>query len=253
MWITEYWDLIKILAISDLRIKYQSSVLGFAWSLMNPLFIMLILYVVFSNLYHITESNYAIYIFIGLTTFRFFSNGTSQGMASIVSKPGLINKIFIPRQILVFSSVLSSLISSILEFCVLFFLIILFGVQFSYTAFLFVPVLAMFFLIVYAISLGMASLYVFYRDLTQVWEVILQAGFFLCPIFYQISIIPEKYLPFYLLNPITIIMETFRDILLRGTLPPPLWLAYLLFIGVLLLLVCRAIFNKLERRFAEEV
>jgi lipopolysaccharide transport system permease protein len=253
MWITEYWDLIQILTISDLRVKYQSSILGFAWSLINPLFMMLILFLVFSNVFNVSDSQYALYILIGIVTFRFFSSGTSQGMMSIVSKPGLVNKVFIPRQILVFSSVLSNVISSILEFCVLFFLLVLFGVHFSYTVLIFPPVYLMFLFLVYALSLGMASLYVFYRDLNQVWEVFLQAAFFLSPIVYPISTIPEKYLPIYMLNPVTILIVTFRDILLYGKLPSPLWLLYLLALGIFLLLICRLLFNRLERRFAEEV
>jgi len=121
------------------------------------------------------------------------------------------------------------------------------------TAFLFPPVHLMFLFIVYALSLGLSSLYVFYRDLNQIWEVFLQAAFFLSPIVYPITIIPEKYLQYYMLNPVTILMETFRDILIHGISPPPLWFLYLLGSGILLLIVCRFIFNRLERRFAEEV
>jgi lipopolysaccharide transport system permease protein len=253
MWITEYRDLIQILTVSDLRVKYQSSILGFAWSLVNPLFMMLILYVVFSNVFDVSDSLYAFYILIGITTFRFFSIGTSQGMGSIVTKPGLVNKVFIPRQILVFSSVLSTFISSILEFCVLFILLIVFGVPLTFTALLFLPVHLMFLLIVYALSLGLASLFVFYRDLNQFWEVFLQAAFFLSPIVYPLSSVPEKYLQIYMLNPITTLMVIFRDLFLNGKLPNPFWLLYLVLIGMLLFIICRYIFYRLERRFAEEV
>jgi lipopolysaccharide transport system permease protein len=253
MWITEYRDLIQILTISDLRVKYQSSILGFAWSLINPLLMMLILYFVFSNVFHYTEEHFAFYILTGLVTYRFFSIGTSVGLLSIMAKPGLVNKVFIPRKILVFSSVLSTFISSLLEFGVLFILLIIFGVPFSYPALLFPPIYILFFLLIYAFSLGLASLYVFYRDLNQIWEVFLQAAFFLSPIVYPISIIPEQYLPYYMLNPITLVMESIRDILLSGTLPPLLGVLYILSFGVFLLVVCRFIFNRLEPRFAEEV
>lgn len=253
MWIREYWDLIEILTTSYLRVKYQSSILGFAWSLINPLFIMLILYIVFSHIFGVSDSQYALYILIGITTYRFFSNATSMGMTSIVSNSGLVTKVFIPRQILVFSAVLSGFISSILEFSVLFILMILLGAHFYSTVLLLPLILLLFFLMIYSLALGLASLYVLYRDLNQIWEVILQAAFFLSPIVYSISAIPEQYLQLYMLNPVTTTMVTIHDILLYGTLPDSVLVLYLVLISIFLLFLCRFIFNRIERRFAEEV
>jgi lipopolysaccharide transport system permease protein len=253
MWINEYWDLIRILAISDLRVKYQSSVLGFAWSLVNPLLMLLILYVVFSKIFNINESQFAIYILIGIVTWRFLQNGTSFGLASIVSTPGLVTKISIPRQVLVFSSVLSSFISSILEFGILFILLLVFQVTITPTVLLFPIFYVVFFVVVYGLAVGLASLFVYYRDLNQVWEVLLQAGFFLSPIVYPLSAVPQEYLWIYFLNPITVIMTINRDILLYGELPSLPEVIYLVTIGFILLMIGRFIFIKLERRFAEEV
>ena len=253
MWITEYRDLIEILTISDLRVKYQSSVLGFAWSLINPLLTLAILYFVFSRIYQMAESQFLLFLFVGIVSWRFLSNGTSRGMASVVNNPGLVTKIYIPRQVLVFSSVLSSLISSLLEFVVLFCLIFIIQLHFSLTVLLFPFVFLVYFVIVYAISLVLSSLYAYYRDLDQVWEVLLQAGFFLVPIVYPISVIPDQYLGLYLLNPVTVIIEMIRDILVYGTLPPALYWAYAALIAVVLLAVGRHIFARLERRFAEVI
>ena len=253
MWITEYWDLIQILTISDLRVKYQSSVLGFAWSLVNPLLMLLILYVVFSKIFSVTETQFAIYILIGIVTWRFLQNGTSLGLSSIVNNPGLVTKISIPRQVLIFSSVFSSFISSILEFGVLFFLLLVFQVTITPTVLLFPVFFLIFFTLVYGLALGLASLFVYYRDLNQVWDVLMQAGFFLSPIVYPISAIPKEYLRIYFINPITVFMEINRDILLYGQLPPLPMALYLGIAGFILLIIGRFIFARLERRFAEEV
>jgi lipopolysaccharide transport system permease protein len=120
MWVIEYRELIRILTISDLKIKYQSSVLGFAWSLLNPLLLMLVLYLVFSKAFTTSQDNFALYLLIGIVTWRFLSNGTSSSIRSIVGRASLVTKIFVPRQVLVLSTVLSSFISSLLEFLVLF-------------------------------------------------------------------------------------------------------------------------------------
>jgi lipopolysaccharide transport system permease protein len=85
MWFVEYRELIKILTISDLKVKYQSSVLGFAWSMLNPLLLMLVLYFVFSNVFKTTQDHFALYLLIGVISWRFFSTGTTSAMSAILS------------------------------------------------------------------------------------------------------------------------------------------------------------------------
>ncbi|MCP1662282.1 lipopolysaccharide transport system permease protein [Methanocalculus sp. AMF5] len=253
MWITEYRDLIWNLTISDLKVKYQSSVLGFAWSLLNPLLMMLVLYFVFSNIFRFEQEHFALYLLIGIIAWRFLANGTMMAMGSIVGRAALVTKVFIPRQILVLSSVLSAFISSILEFIVLIPLLFILGVGLSYT-FLFFPLIHLvYFLMVYGASLILASLYVYFRDLNQIWDVVLQAGFFLSPIVYPISIIPVQYLEYYMLNPITVLIEVYRDVLLYGEIPSLPGLLGLIGFGALILLAGTLLFNRLERRFAEVI
>ncbi|MBP1928323.1 lipopolysaccharide transport system permease protein [Methanolinea mesophila] len=214
---------------------------------------MLILYVVFSSIFRVTEENFAIYLLVGIITWRFFANATSAAVPSIVYKASLVTKVFIPRQILVMSSVLSSLISSLLEFGVLFFFVALFSPHITFNVFLFPVLQALYFILVFGVALVLGGLYVYYRDLNQIWEVILQLGFFLSPIVYPVSILPESLIPYYMLNPITVMIQSYRDILLNGV-TPPLWeLAYLLGTSFVMLGVGTFIFKRLERRFAEEI
>lgn len=195
MWLIKYKDLIWNLTIADLKVKYQSSVLGFAWSLINPLLLMLVLYAVFVNLFRFNQEDYALYLLVGIIAWRFLANGTTTAMGSIVGRPGLVTKIYIPRQILVLSSTLSCFISSILEFCVLIPLLFIFGIKITPYIFFFPIAHVIFFILVYGLSLILAALYVYYRDLNQIWEVIVQLGFFLCPICYPLSTIPENIYP----------------------------------------------------------
>ncbi|MDD3977824.1 MAG: ABC transporter permease [Methanomicrobium sp.] len=253
MWCFDYKDLIWNLTISDLKIKYQSSVLGFAWSLLNPLLMMLVLYFVFSNLFRFEQEHFALYLLIGLIAWRFFSNGTMSAMASIVGRPSLVTKIYIPREILVLSTTLSAFISSILEFMVLIPLLFILGAGITINILLFPIVHAIFFLIVYGISLILASLYVYYRDLNQIWDVVLQAGIFLSPVIYPISIIPAQYINLYMLNPMTILMEVYRDFLLYGVTPSVLSLLVLLGVGIIIIAIGSVVFKRLERRFAEVI
>jgi lipopolysaccharide transport system permease protein len=255
MTLYEYRELIRNLVISDLKVKYANSILGFAWSLVNPLLMMLVLYVVFNGFYQMKE-NFVLYILTGLLAWRFFSIGTTNALSSIVNRPGLVTKIYIPREILPLSSVLSSLISSMLEFCVLIPLLFLLSGGVSATVLLYPFILALFFLLVYGMSLILSSLYVYFRDLNQIWEVLMQIGFFATPIMYSLDLIqkmPPQLQFLYKLNPVTMLIEMYRDIFLRGIVPGILDFAILLAFGLALVLVGTAIFGRLQRRFAEEV
>lgn len=253
MWIFEYRELIKILTISDLKVKYQSSVLGFAWSLLNPLLMMLVLYLVFSNVFNANQDHFALYILIGIVSWRFMSIGTTGSMNAIVGKPSLVTKIYIPRQVLVMSTVLSSFISSILEFLVLVPLLIILGAGISPYILLFPFIHIIYFLIVYGVSLMLAALFVYYRDLNQIWDVLIQIGFFLSPIVYPLSTVPQEYLRYYMLNPITALIQMYRDVLLYHRLPALQDAALTLAVGLAIVVAGNWVFKRLERRFAEEI
>jgi lipopolysaccharide transport system permease protein len=253
MWIVEYRELIRILTVSDLKIKYQSSVLGFAWSLLNPLLTMLVLYFVFSKAFRTDQESFALYLLIGIVTWRFLANGTSSSMLAIVGRRSLVTKIYIPRQILVLSTVLSSFISSMLEFFVLFVLLIVFGVDLSPNMLLFPFVYAVYFVMVYGMSLALASLYVYYRDLNQIWEVLLQLGFFLSPVVYPLAGVPDKYIELYMLNPVTVVMQINRETLLYSETASAGSLLFITIVAIVILAAGSALFKRLERRFAEEL
>jgi lipopolysaccharide transport system permease protein len=253
MYLFEYSELIKNLVASDLKVKYQSSVLGFAWSMLNPLLMMLVLYAVFSNVFRFEQEHFALYLLIGIIAWRFLANGSMTAMSSIVGNPSLVTKIFIPREILTFSVVMSAFISSILEFLVLLPLLVIFGASLSVTMLLFPVIHVLYFGLVYGISLVLASLYVYYRDMNQIWDIVLQIGFYAAPIIYPLSLVPEKYMFYYTLNPITRLMIMYRDILLYDTVPSSLDLLIVAGSGLALLVIGNTVFKRLSPRFAEEV
>ncbi len=252
MYLFEYKELIKNLVASDLKTKYTGSMLGFAWSMLNPLLMMLVLYFVFSNIFK-SQENFVVYLLTGIFAWRFFAIGTTSAMGSIVGKSSLVTKIYIPREILTLSIAISSLISSILEFSVLMPLLIILCAGISTAVLLFPVIHLMYFLIVYGIGLILASLYVYYRDLNQIWDVVLQVGFFLSPIIYPLSLVPAKYEFYYMLNPVTRLINMYRDILLDGTIPGISDFVIVLLSGLMLFFIGTVLFKKLSRRFAEEV
>lgn len=252
MYVFKYKELIKTLVVSDLKTKYSNSILGFAWSMLNPLLMMLVLYFVFSNMF-VTQENFIGYLLSGILAWRFFSMGTLMAMGSIVGRSNLVTKVYIPREILTLSVTISSMISSILEFFMLIPLLLILKAGITATILLFPIIHLLSFLIIYGIGLILSSLYVYYRDMNQIWDVILQIGFFVCPVMYPLSIVPDKYLFYYMLNPVTRLIGMYRDIFLNGTIPKLSDFAIVLIFGISMLIIGSMIFKKLSRRFAEEI
>ena len=248
-----YLDVILVLAEKDFKVRYKNSLLGFLWSLLNPLAYMVILTVVFSLLLRVSVQNFPAWVLIGLLIWRSFSLGTNQGLFSIVNNPSLVSKVYLPRYLIVLSNNLANLFATVLEFLVLFPLLLVLGITFNIYA-LFLPlILLLEFCIVFGLSLALSALTLKYRDFYQVWDIALQLGFFLSPIVYDSSIVPARYRFMYSLNPVTRLIESTRGIFLSASLPTAFDALVILGAVTFFLLLGFMIFRAFEKEFAEEV
>jgi ABC-type polysaccharide/polyol phosphate export permease len=183
-----------------------------------------------------------------------FSRGTSMGMESIMNKSGLVSQIYLPREVLVLSGVLTSFLMMIFEFMVFFVFMIVFQVMPAITIVLLAPMLILLFLFTLGISFGLSSLYIYYRDLRAIWGVVLQAGFFLGTIIYTIDIFPENVRPLISLNPFVPLLEISRNATIYNKWPSTdSGLLYLLLIILIVNIGGYAIFKKLDKRLVEEL
>ncbi|TET56004.1 MAG: ABC transporter permease, partial [Dehalococcoidia bacterium] len=216
MW--QYRELIRNLTVANLKNRYQNTFLGFFWSLLSPLLLAGVLYFVFRNLWG-REQDFAINILVAVMAWQFFATGSSSSLRAIVRNSGLVTKVYVPRQILVLSDVLTSLINSLLAFIALLpILFILLG-HLPITVLLFPLVHVIYFWLMYGLGLLLSALYVYFRDVDQIWQVLVRALFFGSPIMYPLSIVPPDLLPYYLLNPITQLILIYRDVMVAGDLP----------------------------------
>lgn len=204
--------LLSELVRTDFKLRYQGSVLGYAWSLLRPLLLFLILYIVFVKFLRLGASipHYPVYLLLGIVIWNFFLEMTTQSLGSIVGRESLIRSIRIPRWLIVVSASISALINFILNLVVVAFFMIINHVGVSLAELWLLPLI---FLEVYIFSLGLslflAALFVRLRDINYVWEVILQAGFYMTPILYPLSLITNLTLQkFILLNPMA---QTIQD------------------------------------------
>lgn len=248
-----YIDVMAVLAQRDFKIRYRNSLLGFLWSLLNPLAYMAVITLVFAFLLRVNIPNFAAWELTGLLIWRYFAIGTAQSLTAISGNPSLVSKVRLSRYVLVLSNNIANLFGAALEFIVLFPVLLYFGV--GLTPFiLFLPViLVMEFVLIFGISLALSSLNLKYRDFYQLWEVSLQLGFFLSPIVYDASLIPQRYSFAYSLNPVTRLIESTREILLQQRFPTFFDFVTVVFASGVLTIVGFVIFRRLEPRFAEDV
>ncbi len=255
--------LISELVRTDFKLRYQGSVLGYAWSLLRPLLLFIILYIVFVKFLKLGSSipHYPVYLLLGIVIWNFFLEMTTQSLGSIVGRGDLIRKIRIPRWIIVFSSSISAVINLLLNMVVIIIFMILNRVDLLATT-LWLPVIL---LEVYVFALGLSlflsAMFVKFRDVGYIWEVVLQAGFYLTPILYPLALIPSVTLQkIILLNPMAQAIQDARwssithETLISHTAFQGGWFMYIPFAIVLALLVGGLLyFRKESKYFAENI
>jgi ABC-2 type transport system permease protein len=184
---------LRELVVTDFKLRYQGSILGYTWSLLKPLFLFAIMYFVFGLLIRLGEvENFAVYLLLGIVLWNFFSEATNQGMGSIVDRGELIRKISFPKYIIVLSTTISALINLCLNLVIVGIFMVASSVH-LHTSVLTFPVYVM---EIYILALGLAfflsALNVKYRDTSHIWEIIMQAAFYATPIIYTMSIVIER-------------------------------------------------------------
>lgn len=246
-------NLLWVLAKTDFKLRYHGSVLGYLWSLLKPLLMFGVLYVVFSVLMRWEIANYQVYLLLGIIIWNFFAEGTMAGLNALIAKANIIKKVYFPRFLIVIASTVSAFITLLLNILVFFVLYFFSGLAFDFWMLLFPLYLLLMYVFVVGVSLILSVLQVKYRDVIQVWEVVLQAGFFLSPIIYPIDLVPKEYVFYLFLNPITGIVEFSRELVIEHRLPDLYWTLYVFGVIALVFLLGLLVFNRLSHKVAEEL
>jgi ABC-2 type transport system permease protein len=196
--------LLAELVRTDFKLRYQGSILGYAWSLLKPLLLFVILYIVFVYFLKIGKDieHFPVYLLLGIVLWNFFTEMTVQSLGSIVGRGDLIRKIRIPRWMIVFASSISATINLLLSLVVVFIFMVINQVPFMASVFMLPVYLMMIYILALGCSLFLAAAYVKFRDLSYIWEIILQAGFYATPIIYPLQMIGNEMIQkILLLNP----------------------------------------------------
>lgn len=257
--------LLRELVITDFKLRYQGSILGYLWSLLKPLLLFTILYLVFVRFLRFGSDteHFAVYLLLGIVLWTFFVEATNQGLHSIVGRGDILRKINFPKYIIVLSSTISALINLAINLIVVVIFAVINGVDFRWSALL-VPfnVLELY---IFSLSLAffLSSVMVKYRDIGYIWEVVLQALFYATPIIYPISMVlqnSETAAKVLLLSPVAQVIQDVRHNLITEQAQTAAGLINSYYISLIpytivfvLIIVSAIVFRNSSKYFAENL
>lgn len=218
--IWSYKDLLKLLVSRDIKLKYRRSVLGYVWSILNPLLIMSVMAVVFSTMFKRNIEHFPVYLFCGQLLFNFMNNSTHQAIFSITANSALLKKTYVPRYIFTVSKITSGMVDFVFSLGALLIVMLVTGSGFSWYFLLFPFVVLQLYLFCVGMGLFLAQANVFFRDIQYIYNAVTTAWMYLTPIFYPIDALPEmlqwgiKHF-----NPMYFYVAQFRDLVWQGRMP----------------------------------
>ncbi|MEA4907347.1 MAG: ABC transporter permease [Anaerolineaceae bacterium] len=246
-------ELLYTWTMRDFKVRYSQSLLGIAWAILQPLSLMLIFSVIFSLFIKVPTEGvpYPLFAYTSLLPWTFFSNALSFAIPSLVNNMNLVSKIYFPREILPLSSILVCLLDFIISISIYVFMLLWYHWPIGWSV-LFVPVILSIQLIfMYGISLLASAINVFYRDVRFIIPLAVQIWMYISPVIYPVSLVPERLQPFYLINPMAVIIDSYRRVILYQQAPDWPYLILATAISLLLLLLSYRYFKKAEREFAD--
>jgi lipopolysaccharide transport system permease protein len=237
----------------DFKVRYSQSFLGVAWAIVQPFSLMIVFSVIFSTFLKVPTDGipYPLFAYTALLPWTFFSNALTFAIPSLVSNMNLVSKIFFPREILPLSSILVCLIDFLISISIFILMFVWYRMPIGWTALLVPLVLLIQIVLIYSISLIASAINVFYRDVRFIIPLVLQVWMYLSPIVYPVSLVPEWLKPFYFINPMAVIIDTYRRLLLFQQMPDWPYLGLATVVSVALLFAGYRYFKTAEREFAD--
>ena len=248
----EYRQMIFSLVHKELKGKYKASVLGFAWTFVNPLLHLAVYTLVFSTILRADIKDYYIFLFVALVPWMFFNSSIVGGSTSVVDSGDMVKKIYFPREVLPIAYVTSAFVNMILVFIAVFGVLIVSGYGVNLRALIYLPIIM---IVEFILALGFAfiaaALDVYFRDLVYILSIVTMAWQYVTPVMYPAEWVPEHLMFIWNLNPMTPIIMAYRDILYYKRIPQLHTLIWATGVGIVFLVLGYVIFRKLQKGFAE--
>jgi lipopolysaccharide transport system permease protein len=248
-----YRELLRNLVLKDLKLKYRGSWLGALWSLIHPLLLIAVYWVAFEYILSFRVNRFPLLLLIGIFHWQTFHQALRAASRAILSHSSLITEAVFPRMILPLAVVSSAFIQLSFALILLIPALFLFQAPLSWTLLLYTPAVALHIVFTIGVALGLSALTVFYRDIEHLFDVALRALFWVTPVVYPFSIVPDGLARILQFNPLVPFMRTYQDLLYGGLMPDGTRWLVMAGWAVLALALGYALFRRYEPRFAEEV
>lgn len=215
----KYKDLIFHLVKRDITARYKRSILGIAWTMINPLMMMVVLTVVFSQLWRTNVPGYPVYVLAGLIVWQFFSLSSSAAIHSLVWGGSLFQRIYVPRSIFAISAVGTGLVNLMLALIPLLAVMLVTGIPIRWTILLALPAILLIACFTLGVGLFISTIGIYFPDVVEMYGVVLLAWFYVTPIMYPLKILPEHVLTLLKFNPLYYLVALFRIPIFDGQVP----------------------------------
>lgn len=244
-------DLVLVLTHKDLKVRYKSSVLGYLWSVAHPLALALVFVLAFKVIMRVQMENYALFLIVGLFPWQWFSNSAIIPTTAFLSNASIIKKVNFPRNIIPLSLVLNDMIHFLLSIPVIMFFMFVYHQKPGWIWLWGIPLLLIIqFCMAYGVALAGATINLFFRDLERLMGIIFMLLFYFTPVLYSENMIPDQYRQLILLNPLSHLMISWRNLFLHNQLDAGALIISALY-GIVSLLVGSLIYRRLSWKFAE--
>jgi lipopolysaccharide transport system permease protein len=251
--LTRSRDLLWSWTVRELKVRYSQSVMGSAWAILQPLALMIIFTLVFSIFLKIPTNGvpYAIFAYTALLPWTFLASSLTLAIPSLVNNMNLVSKIYFPREVLPIASITATFVDFLIGSVTYIILMAIYHIQVQWTI-VFVPLLILIQIILtLGVTLFASALNVFYRDIRFIIPLALQVWMYLSPVIYSVETVPEGLRPFYFLNPMAILIDSYRRVILFGLTPDWPYLGLAVAISLLIALLGYRYFKSAERSFAD--
>jgi lipopolysaccharide transport system permease protein len=248
-------ELLHVWTAREIRARYKQSFFGVAWALFQPVALSAVFALVFSYIVHVPSDGvpYPIFVYSAMLPWTFFARALTAAVSSIVTNMNLVTKIAFPREVLPIATIATHFVDYLCGFAVLVAMLVYYQVDVGPSLLLVPVILAVQLALMIGLALAAAAANVFFRDVNQMVPLLLQVWMYACPIIYPLSLLPAWLRPWYLLNPMAGIIDAYRQVIVKGTLPDGQAFGIAAVVSVVVAIAGFAVFRRLEDQFADVI
>lgn len=250
-----YRELLYNITLREIKVRYKQTMLGAAWAILQPLSMMLLFTLVFSKFIKLPTDGipHPVFYYCGLLPWTFFSTSVSFAISSLVNNRDIISKVYFPREIFPIANVIAALLDFVIASSLFIAMLIFYRINLTPNLIYLLPVILIQIIFTLGICLFTSAINVYYRDVRYAMPLFIQLLMFASPVIYPVSMVSDKFKVFYMLNPMAVIIEGYRSLIVKGAPPDFYYLSICGLISLVIFLISYSYFRHTEMKFADVI